>query len=73
MVVLAHPEASGRVAYYSLSARDITELRALEAQLRHALDHKTKPLGALGRLEPLALQLGLIQQSTTIKLTQMKE
>jgi len=42
----------------------------LEAQLRHALDHKTKPLGALGRLEPLALQLGLIQQSTAITLTQ---
>lgn len=40
----------------------------LEAALRHKLDHKTKPLGALGRLEQLALQMGLIQQSTSIQL-----
>jgi nicotinate-nucleotide--dimethylbenzimidazole phosphoribosyltransferase len=33
---------------------------ALEAALRHAIDNKTKPLGALGRLESLALQLGLV-------------
>ena len=29
---------------------DPTTHPVLEAQLRHALDHKTKPLGALGRL-----------------------
>jgi len=33
---------------------------ALAARLQHAIDHKTKPLGALGRIEPLALRLGLI-------------
>lgn len=33
----------------------------LAARVQHALDHKTKPLGALGRIESLALQLALIQ------------
>ncbi|MGH8831109.1 MAG: nicotinate-nucleotide--dimethylbenzimidazole phosphoribosyltransferase, partial [Polaromonas sp.] len=41
---------------------------ALEARLRHKIDHKTKPLGALGRLEDLALQLGLIQRQETVSL-----
>lgn len=41
---------------------------ALAARLRHKIDHKTKPLGALGRLEDLALQLGLIQQRETVSL-----
>jgi nicotinate-nucleotide--dimethylbenzimidazole phosphoribosyltransferase len=34
---------------------------ALAARVQHALDCKTKPLGALGRIETLALQLALIQ------------
>jgi nicotinate-nucleotide--dimethylbenzimidazole phosphoribosyltransferase len=33
---------------------------ALAARLQQRLDGKTKPLGALGRLEALALQLGLV-------------
>ena len=33
---------------------------ALRLRLQHRLDHKTKPLGSLGRIEALALQLGLI-------------
>ncbi|VTU35345.1 Nicotinate-nucleotide--dimethylbenzimidazole phosphoribosyltransferase [Variovorax sp. PBS-H4] len=33
---------------------------ALAARLQHLLDHKTKPLGALGRLEALGLRLGLV-------------
>ena len=43
---------------------------ALQARLQHKIDHKTKPLGALGRLERLALQLGLIQRSETVLLRQ---
>lgn len=33
---------------------------ALAARLQHLLDHKTKPLGALGRLEALGRRIGLI-------------
>jgi nicotinate-nucleotide--dimethylbenzimidazole phosphoribosyltransferase len=49
---------------------DATDNPELQAQLQHIIDHKTKPLGALGRLEALALQLGLIQRSTSIRLEQ---
>ncbi|WP_240523472.1 nicotinate-nucleotide--dimethylbenzimidazole phosphoribosyltransferase [Polaromonas sp. AER18D-145] len=39
---------------------------ALSARLQHKIDQKTKPLGALGQLETLARQLGLIQRSEAI-------
>lgn len=42
---------------------------ALAARLQHLLDHKTKPLGALGRLEALALRLGLVLGSEAPALT----
>ena len=38
---------------------------SLDAVVRQRIDQKTKPLGALGRLEDLALQLALIQQTET--------
>jgi nicotinate-nucleotide--dimethylbenzimidazole phosphoribosyltransferase len=44
--------------------------RALEAAIQARIDNKTKPLGALGRLESLALQIALIQQRLDPQLQQ---
>lgn len=52
------------LANFSLTAPDT----ALTAALRDKIDRKTKPLGALGQLEALALQIGLVQQSLTPQL-----
>ncbi|MDE2414422.1 MAG: nicotinate-nucleotide--dimethylbenzimidazole phosphoribosyltransferase [Comamonadaceae bacterium] len=46
---------------------------ALTARLQHLIDHKTKPLGALGRLESLMLRLGQIlgTEAPTLQAPQM--
>ena len=51
---------------FQLPAIDSTANAVLAARLQHKIDHKTKPLGALGQLENLALQLGLIQRSEAL-------
>ena len=40
-----------------------TTKATLEQELRHKINHKTKPLGALGLLEEVALRVGLIQET----------
>lgn len=42
----------------------------LPQRLQHLIDHKTKPVGSLGRLESLAVQLGLIQGREQVDLVQ---
>ena len=41
----------------------------LNEALKHKINFKTKPLGALGMLEDLALQIGQIQETSTPKIS----
>ncbi|WP_086481344.1 nicotinate-nucleotide--dimethylbenzimidazole phosphoribosyltransferase [Oceanospirillum sanctuarii] len=49
---------------FSISRTD----KRIASQLQEKIDTKTKPLGALGQLEAVALKVGLIQQSLTPEL-----
>src|SRR5574343_276244 len=53
-----------RMHSFEIAALD----RGLEKALNNKVDRKPKPLGALGQLERIAVQIGLIQQSLTPRL-----
>jgi len=43
-------------------------MSTFDEQIQHAIDTKTKPLGALGKLETVAFQIAKIQQTLTPEL-----
>ncbi len=67
-----NPVVDGHPSWQMPSVPDLHDA-ALAQRLQHLIDHKTKPLGALGRIEALAVQLGLIlgSEQPTLQQPQM--
>jgi nicotinate-nucleotide--dimethylbenzimidazole phosphoribosyltransferase len=70
---LATPEsrtttASAPVPAFVLPRIESVSNVRLERKLRDIMDHKTKPLGALGLLEDLAVQMGMVQCTDAVAL-----
>ena len=60
----AHRTVASLSTFTQELVSDVTPVdRSFEPAARHKIDLKTKPLGALGRIEELAVQLSVIQQS----------
>lgn len=68
----AHDDHGARVDHATAVRHAIGDIRdpALEQRLRAAIDGKTKPLGALGRIEGLAMRIGAVLGSAAPVLTQ---
>ena len=62
------PASSAPVSGFVLPHIESVSNVRLEEKLREKMDHKTKPLGALGLLEDLALQMGMVQCTDVVAL-----
>ncbi|MES2811405.1 MAG: nicotinate-nucleotide--dimethylbenzimidazole phosphoribosyltransferase [Bacteroidota bacterium] len=56
--------------FKAVQTSELTEKNNLQSELQHKIDNKTKPTGALGILEVLAKQIGMVFQSLSPEIKQ---